>query len=95
MVFSEFTNKVKYSNRIPSHLQSKVINGFTECLIMNGYLILYFHNDMHIKKWVFQLFENLKINFTQYILFLTFYILNNWILGKNQGRGKLLMGGTH
>ena len=32
---------------------------------------------MHIvKKRVFQLFENLKINITQYILFLIFQVLN-------------------
>ena len=56
MVFLEFTNIIKYSNRIPSHLQREGISGFTECLIMTAYyLISYLDNNMHIEKRVFQL----------------------------------------
>ena len=51
---------------------------------------------MHIvKKRVFQLFENLKINVTQYILFLIFQVLNiKYLAGiKEEENGKLFNGG--
>ena len=63
MVFSEFTNKIKYSNRISSHLQKEGISGFTECLIMRQHAY---------KKQVFKLLDNLRINVKQHILFLIF-----------------------
>ena len=53
---------------------------------------------MHIvKKRVFQLFENLKINITQYILFLIFQVLNiKYLAGiKEEENGNFLIGGTH
>ena len=95
MVFSEFTNKVKYSNRIPSHLQRKWMSGFTECLIMSCCLILCFHNGMHIKKMSISVIWQPEDKF--YTVYFIFNILNveQLNIGKNGRRRKFLTGGIH
>ena len=37
MVFSEFTNKVKFTNRIPYHLQREGISGYTEFVLQKWF----------------------------------------------------------
>ena len=37
MVFSEFTNKVKFTNRLPYHLQKEGISGYTEFVLQKWF----------------------------------------------------------
>ena len=47
-----------------------------------------FHNSMHVKRQVFQLFQNLKINVTQHFFIFTISSIEHQTLGKNWRRGQ-------
>ena len=86
---------MEYSSRITSYLQRGGMSGFTECLIIRCYVISHIHNRLHYKKQVFQsiIWESADKCYTAYSSFNTSGI-EIQVLGKNQERGKSLMGGT-
>ena len=89
MAFSEFTNKIKYSNRISSHLQRERIRGFTECL-MRYYLISHFYNGTRIKNEHFSYLRFEDKCYTGYFIsnISKYWTLNAW----QESRGKFFNG---